>query len=52
MTTRRGGVSAEVYSSLNLADHVGDDLQSVKKNRALLQVALALPAEPLWLRQV
>ena len=52
MTTRRGGVSAEVYSSFNLADHVGDDLQSVKKNRALLKAALALPAEPLWLRQV
>ena len=52
MTTRKGGVSAEVYSSFNLADHVGDDLQSVKKNRVLLKAALALPAEPLWLRQV
>ena len=29
MTTRKGGVSAEVYSSFNLADHVGDDKQAV-----------------------
>ena len=52
ITTRTGGFSTEGYTSFNLADHVGDDLQSVKKNRALLQAVLALPAEPLWLRQV
>ena len=52
MTTRAGGVSAGRYASFNLADHVGDDRQSVEKNRALLQAALSLPSEPLWLRQV
>jgi YfiH family protein len=51
-TTRRGGVSDRPYDSLNLADHVGDDDGAVSRNRALLGAALALPAEPRWLRQV
>lgn len=40
------------YASLNLADHVGDDHACVARNRALLRDRLALPSEPLWLRQV
>lgn len=49
-TTRDGGVSVGAYASLNLGDHVGDDPVAVARNRALLRAAL--PAEPLWLKQV
>ena len=49
-TTRRGGVSAAPWGSLNLGDHVGDDPTAVVANRALLR--RELPAEPLWLAQV
>ena len=51
-TTRRGGVSLGAYSSLNLADHVGDDAADVADNRRFLRSALTLPAEPAWLEQV
>lgn len=51
-TTRRGGVSEGSYSSLNLAEHVGDDPKHVVENRRLLAHALRLPAMPLWLQQV
>lgn len=48
-TTLRGkGESSGSYSSLNLATHVGDDMQNVLINRKLL----ALPYEPVWLEQV
>jgi YfiH family protein len=49
-TTRIGGCSQAPYDSFNLGEHVGDDLQSVLDNRALLQTRL--PAAPHWLRQV
>lgn len=49
-TTRSGGVSAAPWDSFNLGQHVGDDPQSVKDNRARLR--LTLPAAPLWLDQV
>ncbi|MDD5242036.1 MAG: peptidoglycan editing factor PgeF [Sulfuricella sp.] len=49
-TTRTGGVSEGAYASLNLGDHVGDDAVMVTRNRAILRAAL--PAEPLWLKQV
>ena len=49
-TTRHGGVSAGVYASMNLGDHVGDDPALVAQNRALLRVRL--PADPVWLKQV
>lgn len=52
VTTRVGGVSAGARASLNLAAHVGDDRAAVVANRALVRAALALPDEPLWLRQV
>jgi YfiH family protein len=51
-TTRAGGASRGPFASLNLADHVGDDPARVARNRALLSDRLALPDEPLWLRQV
>jgi YfiH family protein len=49
-TTRRGGVSAAPWDSLNLGDHVGDDLTSVNANRALLQQACG--AHAVFLKQV
>jgi len=49
-TTRRGGVSAGPYASLNLGDHVGDEESAVAANRRMLRQFL--PAEPFWLRQV
>lgn len=51
-TTRRGGVSAGPYASLNLAGHVGDEPANVAANRARLSMAAHLPAEPAWLDQV
>lgn len=50
MTTRAGGMSDAPYDTLNLGDHVGDDIGSVTENRRRL-VGM-LPAEPLWLHQV
>jgi YfiH family protein len=51
-TTRAGGVSADGYASLNLADHVGDDPANVSQNRDRLVATLSLPSSPAWLRQV
>ncbi len=51
-TTRLGGVSEGPYSSLNLAEHVGDAPEHVAENRRRLIAALHLPAMPAWLRQV
>ena len=48
---RTGGISTGVYSSLNLATHVGDDLDCVRENRHRMKDWLALPAEPVWLEQ-
>ena len=50
VTTRSGGVSAGAFASLNLGDHVGDEVGACMENRARLKAML--PAEPLWLRQV
>jgi len=52
VSLRTGGVSTGGYASLNLADHVGDEQAHVGENRRRLRVALDLPAEPHWLRQV
>jgi YfiH family protein len=49
-TDRRGGFSLPPYDSLNLATHVGDDLNTVQRNRELLKSAL--PYKPIWLNQV
>jgi len=50
-TTRHAGISAEPYEHFNLATHVGDSQDAVLHNRALLKTQLALPNEPVWLRQ-
>lgn len=50
-TTRMGGVSQADYGAMNLAAHVGDDVQNVAKNRRILREALRLPNEPIWLEQ-
>lgn len=51
-TLKKGGFSQGDYSEYNLATHVGDELQAVKKNRAKLMADLALAYEPVWLEQV
>jgi YfiH family protein len=43
VTDRYGGVSTGLWSSLDLADHVGDDPAAVQRNRALV-LAAATPA--------
>ncbi len=50
MTTRRGGVSAAPFDSMNIRHGVGDDVQAVRRNLALLQDCL--PAVPVFLNQV
>ncbi len=47
-TSREGGVSSAPYESFNLATHVGDDPQSVTKNRAILAQRFDLPVENLF----
>lgn len=52
-TTRKGVIDQiprGIYSGFNLGDHVGDDPESVKKNRAYLRQHL--PQAPRWLTQV
>ncbi len=51
-TTRTGGASRGPYESFNLGDHVGDDPEAVRQNRTRLHETLALPTEPVWLKQV
>jgi len=50
-TTRQGGFSLSPYNSLNLGDHVGDDINTVNKNRAALLIQENLPESPRWLKQ-
>jgi len=50
-STRRDGCSRPPYDGFNLAEHVGDDNEAVKKNRKQLKQLLRLPAEPHWLNQ-
>ncbi len=50
-TTRTGGGSMAPYDGLNLAEHVGDDLEDVRHNRKVLSEHLALPQTPQWLNQ-
>ena len=49
MTTRSGGVSAHPYDSFNLALHVDDEPEKVRRNRSLLEEHAVLPEQPLWL---
>lgn len=50
-STRTGGYSQHAYSTLNLAEHVGDQKDNVEKNRALLSTQLNLSSTPYWLNQ-
>jgi YfiH family protein len=64
-STRSGGVSQAPFDSFNLAEHVGDDLDRVGRNRAMLNQPMpngdkpnrdalqshSLPAAPCWLQQ-
>jgi YfiH family protein len=50
-TLRTGGVSQGKFNSLNPADHVNDQLPHVIENWQLIKQMLALPADPVWLRQ-
>ena len=43
MTTRHGGVSTGVFSSMNLRDDLGDDASAVAENRALLAASIGAP---------
>jgi polyphenol oxidase len=53
VTTRRGGVSAAPYDTLNLGDHVGDDDAAVAENRRRLASAMGVGTERLVIvRQV
>lgn len=52
VTTRLGGASQAPYKSFNLGAHVGDDPTAVRENRERLRTVLALPAQPIWLKQV
>ncbi len=49
VSTRSGGVSQAPFDSLNLGDHVGDQVADVLRNRTIF--AKGLPAEPIWLKQ-
>ena len=49
-TTRAGGLSTGPWASLNMGVHTGDEAAHVSANRDRLRSAL--PAEPLWLKQV
>ncbi|MDA9558144.1 peptidoglycan editing factor PgeF [Vibrio sp.] len=50
-TTRQGGFSLGCYQGLNLGAHVGDDKNTVLKNRQYLVDVLNLPSSPTWLEQ-
>lgn len=52
VSTREGGVSGPPWGALNLGLHVGDRPAHVLENRRRLAATLALPADPVWLRQV
>lgn len=51
-TTRLGGQSQTPYNSFNLAQHVGDDSETININRASLKQLAGYPDEPRWLQQV
>ncbi len=51
ITLRSGGYSRVPYDTNNLAMHVDDNQDDVKKNRRNLIETLALPSQPLWLDQ-
>lgn len=53
ITTRQGGASAVPFDSMNLALHVGDDVECVMANRAHLAEIAGVPeGKVCWLNQV
>jgi YfiH family protein len=51
-TTRQGGFSLPPYNGFNLGIHVGDELDTVLKNRDYLVDIAQLPESPRWLNQI
>jgi len=51
-TTRESGFSQDPFDSLNLGDHVGDDVTRVAQNREKLIYTIQAPESPRWLKQV
>ncbi len=51
-STRLGGYSDSPYNSLNVGDHVGDDLDTVIQNRQQLMLDVGSAHVPCWLKQV
>lgn len=51
-TSRAGGVSQTPFDTCNLGSRVGDEPEAVAENRARLNAWLALPGDPVWLKQV
>lgn len=52
VTTRAGEFSMPPYDGLNFAKHVGDDVETVEKNRQALMQFFALKKTPQWINQV
>lgn len=50
-TTRVGGFSTSDYAGLNLADHVGDNPETVARNRLQLRQQLSIKRPITWLKQ-
>ena len=50
-STRNDGFSVGAYQGLNLGTHVGDDNQTVEKNRHRLERQFMMPSAPIWLNQ-
>ncbi|KJY83733.1 polyphenol oxidase [Vibrio galatheae] len=50
-STRCDGFSQGAYQGLNLGTHVGDDIQTVRKNRLALEEYANMPQAPIWLNQ-
>jgi YfiH family protein len=48
VTTRRGGVSTGIYSSMNLGEYCGDDPVAVRQNRERLCAALGILPKNLY----
>lgn len=51
-TSREGGISQSPFDTFNLGCRAGDNPKAVAENRARLKAWLALPSEPVWLKQM
>ncbi|MGF1741147.1 peptidoglycan editing factor PgeF [Vibrio profundum] len=50
-STRYDGYSVGPYQGLNLGQHVGDDVETVQRNRSRFAELAMLPSPPVWLNQ-